>query len=69
MQILKSGALSSHNPGTSGLDQEKKKSAEIMSISLPDESNNFYAHFDNFPSEEVQKAQDPCLISRCVQIL
>ncbi len=46
-----------------------------MSASLPYELNTFYVRFDknNFPAQEVQKAQDPMPTSniqdRCVEIL
>ncbi len=48
--------------------KRKTSSAEVMSASLPDELNTFFARFEsNSPAEEVQKAQeDPCppIISR-----
>ncbi len=40
----------------------KTINTEIMSTSLPDELNTFYACFkkNNFSASEIQKAQDPC---------
>ncbi|KAI3368571.1 hypothetical protein L3Q82_025395, partial [Scortum barcoo] len=57
-------------PGLKTLTDYKKKisSAEVMSASLPDELNTFYARFESTsPAVEVQKAQEdhcPPVISR-----